>query len=357
MNKGFGKGWPQMTNSEDSDPQGSLQLFDETGEHFESLCLENGTRYWFARDVMSVLAYDSWAAFKNVINKAIGVCTTSGIPVADNFIQVKRKIESREVDDFKMTRLACCLVAMNGDSKNPVIARAQLYFAALDQVLQELVVIDPANMDRLIIRGEISAREVTLSKAASEAGVESHPRFQNAGYRGMYNMSLAELKRLKGSPDPNRPLFDFMGRDELAANLFRLSLTEGRIKRGGVYGQTELDHVAHDVGAGVRRMVLQETGVAPETLPLAPDIKIVKKALKNTDKSFSQLDDLEGQRLIEAEFLGSLPAAPARDFFSECPECQSGGQSAHSGSAQCLSGSIASGGDVTHCNCDFCRRA
>ena len=169
---------------------------------------------------------------------------------------------------------------MNGDSKNPAIARAQLYFAALDQVVQELVVIDPANMDRLIIRGEISAREVTLSRAASEAGVESHSRFQNAGYRGMYNMSLAELKRLKGSPDLNRPLFDFMGRDELAANLFRLSLTEGRIKRGGVHGQAALDHVAHDVGAGVRRMVIEETGVAPETLPLAQDIKVVKRPSK-----------------------------------------------------------------------------
>jgi DNA-damage-inducible protein D len=346
-----------MANSEDLNPQGSLQLFDESGENFEGLSMENGTRYWFARDFMAVLGYDSWSTFKNLINKAIGVCTTGGIPVIEHFIQLRRKIETREVDDFKLTRLACCLVAMNGDSKNPVIARAQLYFAALDQVVQELVVIDPANMDRLIIRGEISAREVTLSKAASEAGVESHPRFHNAGYRGMYNMSLADLKKLKGSPDMSRPLFDFMGRDELAANLFRLSLTEGRIKRGGIFGQAALDHVAHDVGAGVRRMVIQETGVAPETLPLAQDIKIVKKALKNTGKSFSQLDDLEGQRLIEAEVMASLPEVPARDLFPDCPGCQSGSQSTHSGSVQCRSGSIASGGDVSHCDCDFCRQA
>jgi len=346
-----------MINNKDSNPQGSLQLFDETGEYFESLSLENGTRYWSARDVMAVLGYDSWSTFKNVINKAIGVCTTGGIPVIEHFIQVRRKIESREVDDFRMTRLACCLVAMNGDPKNPAIARAQIYFADLDRVLQEVVVIDPANMDRLIIRGEISAREVTLSKAASEAGVESHPRFQNAGYRGMYNMSLADLKKLKGSPDLNRPLFDFMGRDELAANLFRLSLTEGRIKRGGVYGQAALDHVSHDVGAGVRRMVIQETGVAPETLPLAQDIRVVKKALKSTGKSFSQLDDLESQRVIEAEAMALLPEAPAQDYFPECPDCLSGSQSTHSGSAQCTSGSIASGGSAAHCDCDFCRKA
>ena len=87
---------------------------------------------------MVVLGYDSWAAFKNVINKAIGVCMTGGIPVTEHFIQVKRKIESRDVDDFQMTRLACCLVAMNGDSKNPAIARAQLYFAALDQCCKNL---------------------------------------------------------------------------------------------------------------------------------------------------------------------------------------------------------------------------
>jgi DNA-damage-inducible protein D len=346
-----------MTNSDDSDTQGSLQLFDETGEYFESLSLENGTRYWFARDVMAVLGYDSWSTFKNVINKAVGVCMTSGIPVIEHFIQVKRNIKSREVDDLKMTRLACCLAAMNGDSKNPAVARAQIYFAALDQVVQELVVIDPLNMDRIIIRNEISAREVTLSKAASEAGVESHRRFQNAGYRGMYNMNLADLKKLKGSPDLSRPLFDFMGRDELAANLFRLSLTEGRIKRGGVYGQAALDHVAHDVGVGVRRMVVQETGVAPETLPLAKDIRVVKKALKNTGKSFSQLDDLEGQRVIEAEAMASFPEAPTKDFFPDCPECQSGSHSAHSGSTHCTSGSISRGGDIAHCGCDFCRGA
>lgn len=338
-----------------SSPQ--LGLFDEGGEAFEGLAKANGTRYWFARDFMAILGYDSWTAFKLVINKAVGVCTTTGIPVLENFIQVKRKINSREVEDFRMTRLACCLTAMNGDTKNPLIAQAQAYFAALDQVVQEILVVQAESMDRLIARGEISEREVTLSKAAAEAGVEYQGSFHNAGYRGMYNMDLIDLKKLKGVPDLKRPLFDFMGKDELAANLFRLSLTEGRIKKEQIRGQSALEHVARDVGARVRRTMIEEVGVAPESLPIEADIKIVKKALKATSRAFAEVDDLERQRIIEAEAMALMPAPPHDGFYPDCAECQTGNSFSHLGSPHCTSGSIASGGNVAHCQCDYCSEA
>lgn len=206
------------------------ELFDESGETFESLAKTNGTRYWFARELMLALGYDNWAAFRKIINKAIGVCTSNEISVAENFMQFPRKIDGKSADDFRLTRLACCLIAMNGDSKNPNVARAQLYFAALDQVLHHSL-LNPESMDRITTREEISEREVTLSKAAAAAGVVHYGSFQNAGYRGMYNMDLRELKTLKGIPDLRRSLLDFMGKDELAGNLFRLALTEGRIKK------------------------------------------------------------------------------------------------------------------------------
>ncbi len=332
-----------------------LQLFDDSGESFEGLAKTNGSRFWFARDLMAVLGYDSWAAFKNAINKAIGVCTTTGIPVQEHFIQHPRKIGAREVEDFKMTRLACCLTAMNGDSKNPYVASAQLYFAALDQVVQDACVIQAESMDRITLRGEISEREITLSKTAAAAGVRFHDRFRNAGYRGMYNLDLAALKKLKGIPDPSRPLFDFMGKDELAGNLFRLALTEGRIKKENAKGQTALEHVAHSVGARVRRTMIDETGIEPESLPISTDIKIVRKALKGTSKAFAQLDDLEQQRIAEEESLASMPLTPKSDVFPDCLECLAGGTSWHSGSIHCTSGSLASGGIVSHCRCDYCR--
>ena len=174
-------------------------------------------------------------------------------------------------------------------------------------------------MDRLISRGEISEREVTLSRTAAAAGVESYPRFQNAGYRGMYNMDLADLKRVKQMPDPTRTLFDFMGKDELAANLFRLTLTEGRIKREGTRGQSNLEHVAQDVGRKVRNTMIDETGIRPEVLPIAPDMKLVKKGLKGTTRSFAAMDDLSTQRDNEKAFLASIAEAPNKRLFPGVP--------------------------------------
>jgi DNA-damage-inducible protein D len=244
-------------------PEKALPLFDESGDSFEALSKQNGKRYWLARDLMMQLGYESWTSFKNVINKAIGVCTATGIPVAENFGQCSRKSNGRTVEDFELTRLACCLVAMNGDAKNPLIAKAQLYFVALDKIFQDALTIHAEGMDRIITRSEISDREVSLSKTAERAGVEFHDRFRNAGYRGMYNMDLQSLKRVKGLPDMSRPLFDFMGKEELAGNLFRLTLTEGRIKKENTTGQAALEHVAHDVGRKVRETMIQETGIAP----------------------------------------------------------------------------------------------
>jgi DNA-damage-inducible protein D len=243
---------------------------------------------------------------------------------------------------------------MNGDTKNPWVSKAQLYFATLDQVVQETYVVQAESMDRLISRSEISEREVTLSKTAATAGVESHSRFQNAGYLGMYNMNLHDLKRLKKMPDVTRPLFDFMGKDELAANLFRLTLTEGRIKKESTYGQSQLEHVARDVGRKVRTSLIDETGVTPESLPIAADIKMVKKGLKGTRNAFAQIDDLAGQRLIEQTALADAPTGPVADLFPDCLECGSGNSASHSGSVECTSGSLASGGDVAHCRCDYC---
>ena len=181
---------------------------------------------------------------------------------------------------------------MNGDPRNPQIAAAQLYFAALDQIVNDADMLQADNMDRIIARSEISDREVTLSKTAAAAGVENHGWFQNAGYRGMYNMDLADLKKVKNIPDIKRTLFDFMGKDELAANLFRLTLTEGRIKMEQARGQRSLEHLAHDVGQKVRNTMIAEMGKTPESLPIGPDVKLVKKSLKGTDKQFLQLDDV-----------------------------------------------------------------
>jgi hypothetical protein len=162
------------------------------------------------------------------------------------------------------------------------------------------------------------------------------------------------LKKLKGMPDLRRSLLDFMGKDELAGNLFRLTLTEGRIKKDGTRGQDELEDVARHIGARVRKTMIEETGITPESLPITHDIKLVRKNLKSTVKGFTQFDNLEQQRVYEAEEVAVLGAAPDSDYFPDCRECVAGNERSHSGSERCSSGSIASGGVIAHCSCQKC---
>ena len=68
--------------------------------------------------------------------------------------------------------------------------------------------------------------------------------------------------------EQSRSLLDFMKKDELAAHLFRISLTEGRIKRDGIRGQYNLEKAAEQVGLKVRHTMIEETGVYPENIPL-----------------------------------------------------------------------------------------
>ena len=106
--------------------------FEEDRGSFEGLGIENGQEAWNARALMKWLGYESWSLFFNAINRAIGTCTTLGIPVAENFIQVA----STEGDDFKLSRFACCLVALNGDVKKPRVAAAQAYFVSLAEIVR-----------------------------------------------------------------------------------------------------------------------------------------------------------------------------------------------------------------------------
>lgn len=330
---------------------------DQTREnHFEVLAKTNGQRYWYARDLMGALGYESWATFRKSVNKAIGACTTVGISVLENFIQCTREIDGREVEDFKLSRLGCCLTAINGDTNMPNVAAAQLYFYALSEVLSGVPVPQDA-VDRLITRQEISELEVTLSKTAAQAGVEFFDRFQNAGYRGMYNMDLAELKVLKGIPDLRRSLLDFMKKDELAGNLFRLSLTEGRIKKDGVRGQRALETVAEQVGRRVRQTIIEETGIRPETLPIGPDIRDVRRAVRSADRGFSDIDNVGKERAAQNRAIRQERedrALISSGLVPDCPECIAGSRFSHFGSRECSSGSLASGGTVPHCDCDCC---
>jgi len=272
-----------------------LQLFDpENCSQFEELCQINGGASWYARDLMQMLGYESFDAFeKTCINKAIGACTTLHISVVENFQQVQRELECGSVRDYKLSRFACYLAAMNGDARKPAVAAAQAYFASMAEAVRQYIA-QAENVERVLIRDDVTDRERALSGIAHASGVEQYGFFQNAGYRGMYNMDISALRRFKGVPS-DRTVLDFMGRQELAANLFRITQTEAKIRNERVRGQRALEDAAHTVGRTVRHTMIKTSGSRPENLPIATDIKIVKKSLKTAHKEFEKLDRGKGR--------------------------------------------------------------
>lgn len=265
-----------------------VPYFDGEGELFESLGFSNGEKHWYATVFMSVLGYESMPSFEQAINRAMGTCITLKIPVLENFEQVTRQVSGESIPDYKLSRFACYLIAMNGDVRKPQVAKAQAYFANVAEAMRQYQCAE--EVQRLQIRDEISGRERSLASTANRAGVVEFGYFQNSGYRGMYNMDLNTLKRMKGMKDTSRPLLDFMGKRELAGNLFRLTETEAKLKSENIQGQKPAENVAFAVGRKVRGMMIENTGTKPEMLPLAGDIKNVHKNLKQAAKELKQRD-------------------------------------------------------------------
>ncbi len=270
---------------------GKLEVFhfDDNKESFEDFAQINGECHWYATDLMKCLGYDDWRAFdNNAINRAVSACLALKLSVQEHFQQCKRIVESREIDDYKLTRFACYLIAMNGDPRKPQVAAAQAYFATLADTVRRYLE-ETENVERVLIREDISDREKSLSSAAKQAGVAQYGYFQNAGYRGMYNMNLNKLRQRRGIPVGVTPL-DYMGKTELAGNLFRITQTEEKIKNDNVHGQAALENVAEVVGRKVRKTMIELSGTAPEMLPVSEDIKEVKKGLKTAAKEFKKRD-------------------------------------------------------------------
>ena len=217
------------------------------------------------------------------------VCMMLNIDVAENFTSVS----SGKAPEYKLSRFACYLTVMNGDVRNPLVAKAQVFFAGLANAFWEAMQ-QQGEVERLVVRGEISLHEKSLAGVAHKSGIEDYARFHNAGYVGMYNMPIWKLKKFKRL-DSDAVLLDRMGRDELAANLFRLTQTEAKIVNDGIRGQQNLETAAETVGRIVRNAVIQISGQAPENLPLSSPISDAKKSIKATQRGFKKLDKPNGK--------------------------------------------------------------
>lgn len=254
---------------------------------FENQSNSNGFTYWFARDLMTTLGYKDYNSFKKSINKAIGICASLNIDFSENFLSVKRIIENKEVDDYKLSRFACYLVTMNSDIKKQEVSKAQAYLAKYAEIIVTLQQ-EAQNIERIELRDKLKEEEKNLSGIAKSHRVEKYALFQNAGYVGLYNMSLKQLKKIKGIPE-NKVLLDYMNSTELGANIFRITQTSEKIKSENIQGQDNLEKAHKEVGKEVRESMKRMHNKLPEDLPLEENIEKVKSNLKQTHKKMKKI--------------------------------------------------------------------
>lgn len=259
--------------------------FDGGRPSFESYGRENGFRYWLASDLVELLDYTSTQPLFHAVNRAMAACAQLDVPIPENFQETKTPTGGR---DWKLSRFACYLTVMNADPRKPMVARAQAYFITMAEAFRQHVQASE-NVERIVIRGEVSEREKSLGNAANLRGVENFAFFQNAGYRGMYNLDIGQIRQRRHLPQSRSPL-DFMGKAELAANLFRITQTEEKIKNEDISGQRPLERAAEHVGKAVRKTMIDLSGTRPEDLPAATDLRDVKRGLKRTGREYALID-------------------------------------------------------------------
>jgi len=252
---------------------------------FEDFKNQNGLIFWWASELLLMLGYKDLKSFKSVIDRATKALISLGINHYDNIIHTVRDDNGQE--DFKLTRFACYIVSMNADPKKKEVALIQAYFAEQTRKF-EIYLGGSDDIERILIRDEIKEGNKSLASIVKKAGILDYPKFNNAGYRGMYNMMNFDLAKKRGI-DKDK-MFESMGRTELAANLFRITQTEERIKSKKIRGQQALEHTHYSVGREVRNMVIENTGKAPEALKQEKQIPDVRKELKQGLKEMKKID-------------------------------------------------------------------
>ncbi|MCL2832124.1 MAG: hypothetical protein FWD78_03045 [Treponema sp.] len=265
------------------------QYFNIDNPSFEDNFHSNGQVYWYASEFIHWLGYKDYSPTMTPINKAMSVCISiPTIIMADHFREEVRLINGKNQKDFKLSRFACYLVSMNSDIKKEPVAKAQAYFAAFAASIQNYIHTSD-DIERVPLRKEITESEKSLSSTAKKAGIVRYDIFANKGYMGLYNMSINKLKQIKNIPEGETPL-DYMGAEELGANIFRLTQTNAKIKRENLKGQQALESAAYNVGETVRKAIRENGGTMPEDLPPEVHVNKIKSELKKTSKEFSKKD-------------------------------------------------------------------
>lgn len=259
---------------------------------------ENKNEYWSAREFAKALEYVEYRNFIPVINRAKEACLNSGIPVTNHFVDINEMVRlgsgaERQVDSIKLSRYACYLIVQNADPSKEVIALGQTYFAVQTRLqeikqTQEYNALSSENEKRLFLRNELRRHNSQLADAAHNAGVIDvidYAIFQNFGYKGLYGGLDAKAIHNKKQLKKSQNILDHMGSTELAANLFRATQTEEKLRRENIKGKQKANQTHYEVGTKVRKTIKELGGNMPEDLPTAESIKkLEQKKNKKSNK-------------------------------------------------------------------------
>lgn len=257
----------------------STELMKYSDQTFEDIkhINEYGQEYWLARELQPILGYNSWRRFSDAIERAKLACKNSGYEVDEQFADTVKTSPMpnggvRELEDFMLSRYACYLIVMNGDPRKEIIAVGQTYFAVKTRQQELIENYEELTEDqkRIAIRKEMKRHNTALAEAAHDAGVIEPIEFavfQNYGYMGLYGgLKAQDIKKRKGLKK-SQDILDHMGSTELAANLFRATQTEEKLRRDNVQGKAEANRTHYEVGAKVRKTIRELGGTMPEDLP------------------------------------------------------------------------------------------
>lgn len=253
---------------------------------------EYGQEFWYARELQKVLEYTEWRNFTNVINKAKNNCESSSYSVSDHFVDVNKIVTagatSKPIADIQLSRYAAYLIVLNADADKPVVALGKTYFAVKTRQQELIENYNSLSEDqkRLAIRHEMAEHNKQLVAAAKDAGVDAavdYAIFQNYGYMGLYGgLKAKDIHERKGLKK-NQNILDHMGYEELAANLFRATQTEAKLKRENIQGKANANQTHYDVGKEVRDTITRLGGTMPEDLPTP------EKGIKQIEKEQKKL--------------------------------------------------------------------
>lgn len=254
-----------------------------------------GFEYWSSREFAKVLEYTDFRNFEQVIKKAKTACFNSGHRIEDHFVDITEMIEigkggQREVQSVNMSRYACYLVIQNADPSKDIVAKGQTYFAVQTR-RQELADENLEAERRLMLREEMKTHNVRLAGAAKNAGVVNtvdYAIFQNHGYMGLYGGLTAQDIHKRKSLKKSQQILDHMGSTELAANLFRATQTEEKLRRENVQGKDKANQTHKEVGQKIRKTIEELGGTMPEHLPVAENIKKIATKKKKAAKALPE---------------------------------------------------------------------